>query len=142
MEFYNESHVRMLDKLGQDATYASDLNKVGKREVKGFQGVFSSDNTPKLQPNQSLIMNTQDSTKPGQHWCALYRYVANNKDLLLFFDSFGRNPKDLSPHWNEKFTNVVTSPQNRLQSYRTTDCGTKCLAFLLTVQKYGPFKLV
>jgi len=48
-----------------------------------FQGVFSADTLPE-QP-RLLVCNTDESTKPGQHWIAIYVGVDGCGE---YFDSF------------------------------------------------------
>jgi hypothetical protein len=55
-----------------------------------FQGVFSSDMLP---PNHRLLVcNTDPSTRPGQHWIAIY--VDENR-CGEYFDSFGQSPNEI-----------------------------------------------
>ena len=52
-----------------------------------FQGVFSADTLPR-QP-RLLVCNTDESTKPGQHWIAIN---VDTNGRGEYFDSFGREP--------------------------------------------------
>jgi len=56
-----------------------------------FCGVFPSDKLPQqpLAKPSALVVNTDPSSKPGQHWVAFYFDVDNTGD---FFDSFGQPP--------------------------------------------------
>ena len=52
-----------------------------------FKGVFARDNIPFIISYPcSLIINTDPSTRPGEHWLALF---FNSKKEAEFFDSFG-----------------------------------------------------
>lgn len=128
----------MQDLLGVKPTMSDDLAKVG-RGIKGFMGVYPSDRVPSIHGDDCLIMNTKKRTERGEHWCALKKL--NNK--IYFFDSFGRDPIDLSPCWTDKpWIKVVPTPDKKLQSVNASDCGTQCLAFLKTINKYGPFEVI
>jgi hypothetical protein len=52
-----------------------------------FQGVFSANTL--LQQPRPLVCNTDESTKLGQHWIAIY---VDTNGRGEYFDSFGREP--------------------------------------------------
>ena len=70
----------------------TDLDKA-MRHVVGYKGAHPCDMMPQdLKPPYSLIVNTDNSSKPGDHWIAIR--VANGK--VYFLDSFGRKFDNLS----------------------------------------------
>ena len=73
-------------------------------------------------------MNTQHS--PGEHWVAVHK----GKTKTLFYDSFGRDPEELFPNISKKITSTEQDAEQRVEQ---TDCGQRCLAFLLICSIYG-----
>jgi len=60
------------------------------RGVKGFRGVFASDDLPDaFRPGESLISNYDPEGGPGSHWVAM-RHAEDGTGE--FFDSFGMPP--------------------------------------------------
>ena len=58
--------MKIKDILGRRSTTDTQLNKLGKHIFgKLFIGVFPSDKVPKLKVNEMCIINTDDSTQPG-----------------------------------------------------------------------------
>lgn len=71
---------------GQLETYLLSKN------IKGFLGVFASDQLPRNPPiGSSLIANYSSSTQPGTHWIAMRNLKTNNAE---YFDSYGMEPDD------------------------------------------------
>ena len=61
--------------------------------ITNFKGAWPYDRLPKrLTQPYSVVLNTDDHTKPGEHWVCVY--VDANQ--IFFGDSFGRHPSDLS----------------------------------------------
>ena len=52
--------------------------------TKGFNGVFSRNNLPKLK-NGAYVINLDHSKNTGTHWIAIF--LKNNE--VIYFDSFG-----------------------------------------------------
>lgn len=96
----------------------------------GFLGVFSSDTVPIKSLTTfpyTVIINTDESGKPGKHWIAMH------KDIMQkgwYFDSFGAPPKlpeflaimDSCSDWS--YNSV------QIQSGLSTVCGQYCLFFI------------
>jgi len=57
---------------------SSEIERVLRRYVVGFDGVFSIDTLP--DKPHLLICNTDPSNKPGRHWVS----IPLEDDLLLF----------------------------------------------------------
>ena len=96
-----------------------------------FRGVFPSDRLPRqyLPRPSALVVNTDPSTKPGQHWIAIY--VTRN-GVGEYFDSYGLPPvlPALSGFLTRNASAVHYNPY-RLQGPLTAVCGQYCLFFLL-----------
>ena len=91
-----------MSNLEQEALDNSQLYCLGKRVTfntkTNFLGVFASDRMPSIHEIDNscknhhycaLIVNTDFSDKPGQHWVA-YLYLPNH--TAEFFDSNGQPP--------------------------------------------------
>lgn len=97
-----------------------------------FSGVFSLNRIPKrLKIKSFLIANTQDDSKPGQHWFAIIKVSPFNYE---YFDSLGVT--------NEKLQNLnalhifplhssVKFNETAVQSKTSDTCGLFVLYFLI-----------
>lgn len=98
---------------------------------KCFQGVYASDMIPKrveVYP-AAFIFNSQPSSKPGEHWVAIYF----DRNLIAeYFDSFGFKPrnKKLISFMNANATKWRYSTK-LLQYPFSLLCGQYCLYFLV-----------
>ena len=71
-----------------------------------FLTCSTSDDWPKYAfNNQMFILNVDDSSKNGSHWCAFYKY--NNK--IYSYDGYNRNVKTMSKWWRTK--NIINAIQ-------------------------------
>ena len=91
-----------------------------------FQGVFSADTLPE-QP-RLLVCNTDESTKPGQHWIAIYVGVDGRGE---YFDSFGQMPNKHFESYMNKHCTRWTFNRRQLQSIISTFCGYYCCMFCM-----------
>ena len=95
-----------------------------------FVGVFAADDLP---PEKEFpggyIVNTEPSSKSGQHWVAFFC----NDQYLECFDSFGANPAKYSPYIAEwiKSGGLRVKQKEVLQSQDSTVCGQYCMLFIL-----------
>lgn len=122
--------------VGDKTTYLSQLLGAGKKifGVK-FKGVFPSDKIPKLNDlSPYCVLNLDHSGEPGSHWIAL----AKMGDDTLVYDSFGRNYKRIIPNldYSQNGT-IVNTDADVEQGILETDCGARCLAFLMVVDRHG-----
>jgi hypothetical protein len=99
---------------------------------KQFLGCFPLDQLPDF-PTQfpkSCIINTQTSTKVGEHWIAL---ILTNKHCF-YFDSFGlpiidqRIIEYLNPHYT-----IVRYSDVCIQHIESDKCGEFCIVFVTHV---------
>ena len=98
-----------------------------------FLGVFPFDYFPhssftqtSLQRSICCVVNNDPSTKPGQHWVALFRDKGSN--VIEFFDSYGFPPEKyhFAPFSNfHVICNKIT-----LQSKWSNVCGHYCVLFV------------
>lgn len=106
-----------------------------------FVGVYACDKLPLITPNISLIINTDLSIEPGEHWVAVYI----GRNTVHFFDSFGRDLDNFSDPFKKlmiKFSEnfKMTSESRLLQNPFNQSCGLWCIYYLLCktcrVEKY------
>ena len=95
-------------------------------------GVYASDTLPIHGTNQSygLIVNTDKSTSPGRHWCAIYN---DGHGHIEFFDSYGRSPGYNSVYisrWINQRAKTLEFNRKKLQSDHSTVCGLYCILYL------------
>ena len=74
-----------------------------------FQGVFSADTLPP--PPRLLVCNTDESTKPGQHWIAIHVDIGGRGE---HFDSFGQRPNEHFEAYMNKHCRIWTFIQKQL----------------------------
>ena len=105
-----------------------DLNKK-LQNVKCFVGSFPRDKIPRVKSlPAALIMNTDTSTQPGEHWVAVY---INEDGIGEYFDSFGLKPlfreivEYLDNNCKEWYYNNVT-----IQGLTSITCGQYCVLFV------------
>ena len=75
------------------------------------------------------IVNTDPSSKPGQHWVAFYRDLQKPPGHIEFFDSYGHPPSFYSFSLPDNLK--IQSNTHQLQSFSTNVCGQYCILFLL-----------
>ena len=106
-----------------------DLLEALKRIETHTIGVYPADKIPKFWGKPAaLIVNTDDHTKPGTHWVALY---VNGNGNGYYFDSYGL-PPIIPQHLNRLRRNCNQFRWNtkQLQSNFSSVCGQFCILFL------------
>ena len=73
------------------------------------RGCYARDTFPALQNNGFIIVNTDPSTQPGEHWLL----IASKNDTVVLCDSFGR---DFRQYFADMFAKVGQSVRLRNQS--------------------------
>ena len=123
--------------VGDKITYLDKLHGVGRKlfGVK-FKGVFPSDKIPKLNDlSPYCILNLDSSKEKGSHWIALAKM---DDDKTLVYDSFGRDYKRIIPDLNFSGNGrIKNTEKDAEQNILQTDCGARCLAFLMVYDKNG-----
>ena len=97
-----------------------------------FIGVFPLDKLPEIQPNISLIVNTDIAVEPGSHWVSIFV----TRDVVYIFDSFGRsidNFDDRFRYFVNKFCREykMYTDSKLLQNPFSNTCGRWCIFYLL-----------
>jgi hypothetical protein len=128
---------------GKKSTYLSDLLGIGRKLFKvKFKGVFPSDKIPKLNDlSPYCILNLDKSSQSGSHWIALAKlphlYPSGNSDTIIY-DSFGRDYKRIIPNIQYSGNGTIkNTDRDKEQKPLQTDCGARCLAWLLVFDNYG-----
>ena len=101
------------------------------KTYKCFKGVFPSDQLPYECPLPlNIIVNTDPSTKPGQHWVAI-SITSTGKGY--YFDSFGLSPlvDNIFKFINTKAHNGWTHNKFQIQNIRSSTCGNYCVFFII-----------
>ena len=133
-DFYNNYLTNTVYPLiGNKTTYLGELELL---RVK-FKGVFPSDKIPKLNDlSPYCILNLDKSTESGSHWIALAK-MPNSNDSLVY-DSFGRDYRKIIPDLNLSGNGrILNTDKDSEQEILETDCGARCLAWLLVFDKQG-----
>lgn len=133
---YDQILKQVTDEIGHNSTtYSSELNKVCKKHIGSkFKGVISRDqlNDDIISDGETIIVNMDDSDKPGSHWCGVY--CENNK--CLFYDSFGRsNTKNIigAGISKKKYNTELDVEQHENED----NCGQRSCAFCIIADKHG-----
>ena len=101
------------------------------KTYKCFKGVFASDMLPySANLPLNIIVNTDPSYKPGQHWVAI---SIDAKGHGYYFDSFGFPPlvKNIFKFISEKAFNGWSYNRRQLQNVMSSTCGNYCVLFII-----------
>ena len=101
------------------------------KTYKCFKGVFPSDQLPYNAPLPlNIIVNTDPSTKPGQHWVCV---SINSRGLGYYFDSFGLPPlvKDIFDFINARSTEGWSYNKRIIQDVTSITCGNYCVLYII-----------
>ena len=130
---YETNLMNIMNLLGSGITDNIQLDKLGSLLFgKQYLGTFSSDQFPKYIKNEKcFILNNKASKQKGEHFIAFFK-----KDNKLYgYDSFNRRVKSLSKYWWNK--HIVNANKDRDQSYEESNCGSRCMSFLISFSKWG-----
>lgn len=130
-------HKKIYPLIGDKTTYLTELEGAGKKLFGAkFKGVFPSDKIPKLNDlSKYCILNLDTSKEKGSHWIALAR---NSDEESIVYDSFGRDYKRIIPNLNYSGNGrIKNTEKDAEQKILQTDCGARCLAFLMVFDKHG-----
>lgn len=95
-----------------------------------FRGVFACDEVQldSYPLPAGMIINTDSSSKGGQHWVAVYQ---ETPQTIEFFDSFGREVSYYGKCLREALNSKkIVLQQHQLQSDFSDLCGPYCMFFL------------
>jgi hypothetical protein len=120
---------------------SEEINKYLSKD-KFFIGTFSIDTLPIVDKRPiTLIVNTDPSTRPGEHWIAIY---LKEKSKGIYFDSYGFPPLNIEINnfmdencrnkW--KYNNIQIQPADGVSN----TCGNYCILFCKSMSEEIPFK--
>jgi hypothetical protein len=98
-----------------------------------FDGFWFPDYHPQIKKNPALIIaNTDKSTGPGVHWCAIYIDKENN--ICEYFDPLGQPPENKINGYSflpllNKYSSFVEYNKIPVQSSTAETCGHHCIYF-------------
>lgn len=115
--------------LGTDETDSVQLNKVGKYLFEDkWIGVFAADEVdPTRQGEGYYVVNLDKMSQRGSHWTAL----AVRGPVIYYFDSFARTQRTTLKLDDPRHVIVQELNPHILQGRRETNCGQRCLAWLM-----------
>jgi hypothetical protein len=143
-DIYKKSLKEIEKVLGKSSTNNVELYNYGRQLLgKRFIGVFSQDTVPTSLPAKCFFIFNQDKrTGHGIHWLACYK----SGKTFYVYDSFGRKSKRLVPTFVKrleshkwKYKDTDDDPE---QTSNQSNCGARCMAFLICTKKYGIRKTI
>lgn len=111
----------------------TDIIKRLLKKYKCFKGVYPSDLLPwKTKLPLRIIINTDPSGKPGQHWVAISIDEEGNG---FFFDSFALPPvvPEIKRFLDTRATKGWIRNNRQIQDITTSTCGYYCVLFIIYV---------
>ena len=112
------------------------------KNYKCFKGVYPRDLLPLRHISErpiAMILNTDNSSKPGEHWVALFIEDNNQAE---YFDSFGFKPLCCEIKEFLKINKIHSLKYNksRIQSVFSDKCGAFCILYLKLRCKHFSFE--
>ena len=101
------------------------------KSFKCFKGVFPSDLLPlELKTPLTIIVNTDPSSEPGEHWVSI---SISSDGHGYYFDSFGLPPlrKDIFNYMVVKCKKGWTYNRLQLQHINSITCGHYCVLYVI-----------
>lgn len=133
--YYQRALIRVERKMGNRGTSDRELDTHVRAFLKKpalWRGVFAL-NEPWRNIGGCRIVNLEPRGQRGEHWVAL----ADN----LVYDSFGRTKVlELREHklGPVPSSDLTYTEDDAEQTKREDNCGQRCIAWLMTYEKYGP----
>lgn len=122
-----------------DTNQINKLVNINLEQIKCFLGVFPRDKLPKTNKQHfALIVNTDKSDKPGQHWLAIT--CKNGKGY--YFDSFGLTPiePEIKSFLKRNCPQGFVYNKNQIQHWQTKFCGLYASLMVIAMCKGIKFK--
>ena len=144
VESYYKKQLKISEKLVGHSTTTNnvELGEIGTKLFGArFMGVFSKDTIPWSSlidsPGNCCIANVEIASDPGSHWIALYCPVDARFPIL--YDSFGREFNEILTTTDQhemRLKKVTVTEDDAEQEMSESNCGQRCLAFLLVCHKF------
>ena len=129
----NQTECRNVNLFDLDLLKTSNNIEYLLQNVDHFLGCFPLDGLPPFPPTlpKSMIINTQPSSHPGEHWVALVL----TETKCYYFDSFAlpRAPANIEMYV-EPYYNTITYLEIPIQDITSNFCGAYCVSFVLHVK--------
>ena len=96
-----------------------------------YLGTFPCDRLPRVTKYPAaLILNTDASNKPGEHWVAVY---IDSKKTGIYFDPYGFEPLlvEFKKFMDDNCLNGWTYSTKIVQSIKSINCGRYCYMFII-----------
>lgn len=142
-QLYNELAKDIENTMGtNDITTTSQLNQIGASLFgEKYLGTYPRDDIPleRMKPGDMVIINTDTSAQPGQHWMPFARGV-DKKSAFYYHDPFAKyhlrmEQKGFGTRGGQTLIEADSSDQE--QSFKENNCGQRALAWLLVFQHCG-----
>jgi hypothetical protein len=110
-----------------------------------FSGFLTPDKSIVLNNFPAIvIINTDESTGSGEHWCVAFH---KNKNICEYFDPFGFSPNNEISGYNltpNLFNNCkrILFNKKQIQSENASTCGHHCVYFSLLRSNNIPMKKI
>ena len=138
-KFFLDSKNSILRHIGRNPMTDVELMKFGKKILGNkFKGVLLQDELIDI-PNGSgvWIINTDKKNGKGIHWIVVWITPKH----AYIFDSFGRDTKKIVSVLYKNIIKsgryIIEADHDQNQKGNSMICGQLCIAFLITVIKYG-----
>lgn len=141
-----------MGELSNDEIQRLLTNRITGSPLRGFSGVYMSDELGKLTPKQgqSWIVNLDRTDHPdektgelGTHWVLVFNGLANS---VIYYDSFGMPPNEATLAFMRRMKNPRTGRRKRIlyntlqvQGVDSEFCGHFCVWALKQLLKGRPF---
>jgi len=126
LQIYNDLTNQTKQMMGQKYMYSDTLCKCGESVIgPSFKGVYPRDvfDYSGLRPGQTLIVNTQGPSQPGEHWVGV---GCNSNNQIVCYDSFGRKGSGLLG-----IEGAIDSDLDVEQKQIEVNCGPRSLAWCI-----------
>lgn len=126
LNLYNDLTNQTKQMMGKNYMYSTSLKDCGEQIIgPSFKGVYPCgvfDYTT-LRPGQTLIVNTQGPSQPGEHWVGV---GCNSNNQIVCYDSFGRKGSGLL-----HIPGAIDSDLDVEQKQIEVNCGPRSLAWCI-----------
>ena len=110
--------------MNRNITSNTELLDILKNYNISINGVYAKDQLKKPLKDGFYIVNLDNSTGEGTHWCALYKI---NDGFSIWWDSYGFP----APENIESLLHKYDYNKKQIQDIDSTSCGFYCVAFIL-----------
>ena len=107
---------------------SQQIDRVIRRHVRRFDGIYSIDNLPRHDGPKLLVANTDPADRPGEHWIAI---SVDDHGNGQYFDSFGRAPLKRCKDYMNRHYRRWTYNRMQFQSVASELCGHYCIVWCL-----------